>query len=270
MFRLTSQNLSNKVNNKLAPVFIIWKGDYRQTAPILQVNCYASWWMNPGWELENIALEVPFAIGKLYKLHSIPKAKQISLWETKTDAVSSMPDTFWQYKEDIYLYQRDLEIPAFFIAEIEVATPANYTIELIEGFVANTITSEGLIFTIGNEAGNFNQVDNILTVYTNEQISLEVNQKLLITGEFEFGQIEYLSDVVSFHLPEIEYLDRIEWAGHNFSPSKIAGSPKLWEFTWNKSNHIANLFLAHNSLPYFEELSVNKIAEISGIINFDR
>ncbi len=271
MFRLVSPNLTqNTVNNKLAPTFIVWINNYRQTAPILRINCYANWWTNPGWELENVVLEIPFAIGKYWKTTSVSIAKQISLWQKTVDAASAIPDTFWQYENNIYLYQKNLEIPAFLVAEIEVPTPANYIVELAEDFIATSIASEGLIFTSGDGIGSFSQTGKILTIHTNEQVSLEVGQKLSITGELEIGEFEYLSAVVSFYLPNVEYLDRIEWAGHNFSPAKVSASPKVWEFTWNKSQRIANLFLTENSLPYFKESSINKVTEISGSINFNR
>lgn len=276
MFRLTSSNLAlNSKPNQLAPLFTIWQQDEQGTAPILRINCYSEWLNETGWELENILLGIP-DIGSYYRLllDSRLVVERIFGWRQIVNALEARAETFWQADKIIYLYQQNVELPNFIIATFHTNSPGqiagNYIVELPIGFTATIIISEGLVFNSGTGIGNFAQNNNIVTIYGNSAYSMEFGQELLIEGELITSSFEKTSTIASFYLEEVIYLDKIEWAGHNFSVAKTATSPKLWEFTWNRETKIANLFIDFNCIPYFEPEQINVITKSSGIINFNR
>lgn len=276
MFRLTSVNLpAEKIKRKTAPAFRLWCSDGRGAGPILRVNCYGAWWENPGWELNTVALGKPIATGRYYQVStpaviitSIPK------WTEVESAVVATPDTFWQFNGIVNFYQCNLEIPSVAIASLVIPAPSpignNYAIAVPANFTVTTISSEGLVFTIGTETGSFTQSSTSVTIYGSPAYSLSLGQELLITGNLEFNSFEEISSIAQFYLEDVVYLDKIGWAGHNLSVAKSAFSPQLWEFTWNGNTHTTNLFLKSTSMPSFPSTKEMVISRSSGIINFGR
>jgi hypothetical protein len=276
MFQLTSSNLPlESIVASPAPIFTIWRQESRGMGPILQVNCYGNWWENPGWQVETLPLGAPSGIGKYCQiaLDSDITVTAIPSWGQVDNAIAARPDTFWQ-SDSLNLYQQNLPTPTIAAVTIDTTAPvaisANYIVQVPTGFTATSVSSLGLTFTNGGGVGNFSQNGNTVTIYGSAAYSLSFGQDLLITGNLELASPQILSSVVSFYLGDVIYLDRIEWAGHNFSPAKTADSPQLWEFTWDGSGHIANLFLDSACIPYFPALQTIQIAQSSGVINFNR
>ena len=229
MFRLTSSNLPLVATRpKLAPAFTVWGGESRGTGPILRVNCYGNWQQNPGWELESVSLGEPAAVGKYYRQSVSVQIQQIPLWSRVENAIASTPDTFWQSESAIHLYQSSSLPVNAMVAQTVFAPPAdesNYLIT-VPGVTVTSISSGGLIFTLGTGVGNFSQDGDAIAIYGDAAYSLDLGQELVVSGEIELSfSTPYLS-IASFYLPDVAYCDRIDWAGHSFSPARDASDSR--------------------------------------------
>ncbi|MCC5617464.1 hypothetical protein LC605_20715 [Nostoc sp. CHAB 5836] len=274
MFRLTSTNLPLVgTRAKLAPAFTIWQENDRGTGAILRVNCYGHWQENPGWELDTLPLGAPTATGKYYRQVVSAQIQQIALWGKVESAIASTPDTFWQSDTEIHLYQKNSALPTSAVVIAAVTAPPavgnNYAIAL-DRMNATSISSDGLIFTPGIGVGNFSQEEDTVTIYGDAAYSLNLGQELLITAEIELSFSSPYLSIASFYLPDIAYCDRIDWAGHSFSPAREVLSPQKWEFTWDAIAKVANLFLEATSMPYFEPIQATHVPSGLGAIKIIR
>lgn len=165
--------------------------------------------------------------------------------------IDAEPFTFWVDGSAISFYSIG-EPPSPLLIECDITARVplpsatyQWNIVLPTGFNANTFEVQGLTFaeTTGiPTAGQFKQTGEVLVVQGSPQYNINPGDEIALRGTLSITTTSSLT-IAHFEIPEIAYLDKLDWRGIAFNPSANAYNPQANEFFWNERTRCAIVFL---------------------------
>lgn len=234
-----------RVNKSAAPAIEIKRGNL---GPLFKINYYQKY---GDAAFESVAQPTPDPVyaGRYYKveLGRAVQSIQVPDFSPTVSAVTALPLSYWSDEATLSIYSFDeLEAIALTceLADIvPLSTNNQWKFTLPDGFIATQIICEGLGFVPGTGEGTFAQAGAIASVTGFSNFPLTTGAATTISGIWSLTLSQPTCNVATFILPDIAYLDRLDWMGVSFSPAVNALSPQPKEFTWNEQTHCCNAFL---------------------------
>jgi hypothetical protein len=246
MFKFVSPDLPAKPSNfAIAPAFRILWGDSREMGAFLRFNLYAA---NLPFDPVKLPISDPVFIGYYTRIDLEFPILNPSIFgfDQVVDAVEALPNKFWIDGTTLNFYSiQPLDSPLSIHLTITdyVPLPTSdyvWVVEVPENMTANSVRSQGLTCS-------FTQLGSTITILGSPQTNLRVGDEILIAGQVSATVPNFFSRVATFYMPELEFLDRMEWLGKTFSPSQNALQPQVNEFVWH--NHYCTIFTDLNLTP---------------------
>lgn len=250
-FLINNPNLPAAVAAKkatVAPLIKIQKGNMGQLFLVDRLHQYGG-----AFDVEQIPTPDPIFAGRYVRLDLGVKIESITIegFSQVTSALTALPQTCWLdgTLDGTHLCLYTFETLSTVVAKVALnftvplATNNLHQISLPQGFTASSVVSDGLEFIGGSGEGRFSQQGINLTINSGSNFPLVVGNELVVTGNWLVTLPSPTCNVATFVLPNLNYLDYIDWMGISFSPTQNALSPQAKEFTWNEKTHCCNAFL---------------------------
>lgn len=233
-----------------SPVVVIFNGDDRSLAPIIEINT------NKANNYNVFELPTPLFTGYLQSLSLGLNLDSLD-WQNHAqvelgEPLRVIPNRYWTIDNTIYSYElvKVLNTTINLIIQTFAGVTTDEVLNLqVDDFITDRIEVSGIVFTQGNQVGQFEQSGSTISIYTSTQYRIEAGDSIYLIGTGTYDLIYQDIAIASFVIPEASDVQDVSWLGINFNPSVDIYHPQLYEFFWSEDRKLLTLFLPEVSLP---------------------
>lgn len=238
MFRLTGTDLpaSRQGTACVAPAFRVWQGSARGMGVLARINTYANYSI-PGFDIRQLDIPRPIATGFLFKL--LPpfafKTPHLEGFQLLPEAINPLPKMFWVGDDVINIYAPQQFAPPSLTITLLASVPIpGQAIAIVSGFTVTSVSYQGLSIP-------FTQMGLALTLQS--EYAVAVGDELEVVGTY-VTDAQFVCYVASFLFSDLDYVDRFDYMGTNFTPARDATNPQVGEFVWSETLKLCTVFSA--------------------------
>lgn len=273
-WKLVNTDLGNtseiRVRNA-TPIASIYNGSDRSLAPIVEINT------NRANRYESYELPSPVFTGYLHYLKINQNLDSLA-WVNHREVeggtpINVFPNRYWTINNQIYNYELTKALNGVslnLVLQTYAGVTTNEIVSLrVDNFTVERIEVQGIVFTQGNQAGQFEQSGSTISIYTSNQYRINTGETIYLIGmgTYDFTYLDLA--IASFIIPEASNVQEASWLGLNFTPSVNIYSPQLYEFFWSESRKLLTLFIPESSLPPAIATSYDYLSFMSNL-TYDR